>query len=71
MQQINLLVAQALDEYYMADPLTQKEYVQHVKDMLERYANNEKIDEAIDIGFEHEYVEAGKLFLNHIEKEQQ
>lgn len=62
MEQTNLLLAQALDEYYTADPETQQEYIQHVKDMLERAAK------ANAIGFDYasEYVEAGKLFLEHI-----
>ena len=60
--QTNLLLAQALDEYFMADPATQQEYIQHVKDMLERH------EKARVIGFDYaqEFVEAGKLFLNHI-----
>lgn len=61
MQQINLLLAQALDEYERADTETQKEYIQHVKDMLSRY-------ESLEDGmvFHSEYVEASRLFLNQI-----
>ena len=62
MEQVNLLLAQALDEYHMADPATQQEYIQHVKDMLQRAANAE----AIGFDYAQEFVEAGKLFLNEI-----
>jgi hypothetical protein len=62
MEQTNLLLAQALDEYYMADPATQAEYIQHVKDMLERH---EKYS-VIGFDYAEAFVEAGKLFLNEI-----
>ena len=59
------LLAQALEEYERADPATQQEYIQHVRDMLERHEKSVRI---IDTGYAQEYVEAGKLFLEQVNK---
>lgn len=63
-ERATILLELSVEEYRLADPNKQRQYREHIQEMLD---NHKTVLNAIGSGFDNDYVEAGKRFLKLIE----